>query len=96
MEQTQADDRTLCPICGRGRLVDVAFDGGTGDRGPDEEPKQRSDSSEVDLYSCGHEVKGSRLDRADRSLGIETRTSDEPVGDPTLEDEHPHTLGRAR
>ena len=94
MEGTQAD-RTVCPICGAGRLVDVAFDGGTGERASAERSRQRSDSSEVDVYSCGHEVAGTRLDRADRSLGVETRTSDEPVGDPTLEDEHPHTLGEA-
>jgi hypothetical protein len=71
----------------------VAFDGGTGEREAGEEPKQLSDSSEVDVYSCGHEVPGSRLDRADRSLGVETRTSDEPVGDPTVEEEHPRRLG---
>jgi hypothetical protein len=89
--ETQAD-RTTCPVCGRGRLVDVAFDGGTGERGPDEEPKQLSDSSEVDVYSCGHEVAGTSLERADRSLGVETRTSDEPVGDPALDEEHRRTL----
>ena len=89
-------DRTTCPVCGRGRLVDVAFDGGTGERGPDEEPKQRSDSSEVDVYSCGHEVPGPSLERADRSLGVETRTSDEPVGDPTVEDERRRTVGESR
>jgi hypothetical protein len=94
MEHTQGD-RTVCPICGRGRLVDVAFDAGTGEAGPGLQPRQRSDSSEVDVYSCGHEVPGTRLDRADRTLGVETRTSDEPVGDPTVEDEHPHTLGEA-
>jgi hypothetical protein len=87
--------RTRCPICGQGRLVDVAFDGAAGGRAPDEEPKQRSDSREVDVYSCGHEVSGEPLDRADRSLGVETRTSDEPVGDPTLEDERRRTLGDA-
>jgi hypothetical protein len=94
MEGSPAD-RTVCPICGRGRLVDVAFDGGTGERGPDEGPKQLSDSSEVDVYSCGHEVPGSRLDRADRTLDVETRTSEEPVEEPEIEPERPHTLGGA-
>ncbi|MGZ4130680.1 MAG: hypothetical protein ACXVPR_07640 [Actinomycetota bacterium] len=94
MGETQAD-RTICPICGRGRLVDVAFDGGTGERGPDAKPMQLADSSEVDVYSCGHEVPGASLERADRSLGVETRTSDEPVGDPTLEEEHPRTVDEA-
>jgi hypothetical protein len=88
-------DRTVCPICGRGRLVDLAFDGGTGERDPDQEPRQLSDSSEVDIYSCGHEVPGASLERADRSLGVETRTSEEPVGDPTVEDERRRTLDGA-
>ncbi|MGZ4108306.1 MAG: hypothetical protein ACXVP7_01325 [Actinomycetota bacterium] len=56
---------------------------------------QLADSSEVDVYSCGHEVPGASLERADRSLGVETRTSDEPVGDPTLEEEHPRTVDEA-
>ncbi len=90
---SEGADRTICPVCGRGRLVDVAFDGGSGDRGPGEEPKQLSDSSEVDVYSCGHEASGPSLERADRSLEIETRTSDEPVGDPTLDDERRRTVG---
>ena len=97
MDRTEGSqaDLTVCPICGQGRLVDVAFDAGTGDRGPGEEPKQRSDSSEVDVYSCGHEVPGASLEHADRSLGVETRTSDEPVGDPTIDEEHPRRLDGA-
>jgi hypothetical protein len=89
--ETQTD-RTVCPICGHGWLIDVSFDGGTGEGGPGEEPKQLADSSEVDVYSCGHEVSGASLDRADRSLGVEMRTSDEPVGDPTPEEEHRRPL----
>jgi hypothetical protein len=89
--ETQTD-RTVCPFCGHGWLIDVSFDGGTGEGGPGEEPKQLADSSEVDVYSCGHEVSGASLDRADRSLGVEMRTSDEPVGDPTPEEEHRRTL----
>jgi hypothetical protein len=84
MEQQRAD-RTLCPICGRGRLIDMTFDGGTGERVPGRGSKQLSDSSEVDVYDCGHEIAGASLDRADRALGVETRTSDETVGDPTPE-----------
>jgi len=91
-ERDSQADRTVCPVCGRGRLIDVAFDGGTGERGPDPQPKQLSDSSEVDVYSCGHEVPGTRLDRADRSLGVERRTSDEPVGDPGVERNRPHIV----
>ena len=66
---------TRCPICGRGELVDVAFDAGTGDEGS--VPKQRADSSEVDVYRCGHEVVRSSLARADDTLDVERRTSDE-------------------
>jgi hypothetical protein len=76
--------------------VDVTFDGGTGERDPDEAPKQRSDSSEVDVYDCGHEVPGASLERADRALGIETRTSEETVTDPTPEDEHRRGVDEAR
>ena len=82
----QQSDRLVCPVCGRGRLVDVAFDGGTGERGVGQEPKQLADSSEIVVYDCGHQVRGAQVDRADRTLGVETRTSDEPVGDPTLEE----------
>jgi hypothetical protein len=85
MRQRQ-EDRTLCPICGRGRLVDLTFDGGTGERAHGNESMQTADSSEIDVFSCGHEVPGSSLDRADRSLEVETRESDEPVGDPTPEE----------
>jgi hypothetical protein len=56
----------------------MAYDAGTGDRGG-EEPKQLADSSEVDVYSCGHEVVGESLAHADEPLDVETRTSDEPV-----------------
>jgi hypothetical protein len=94
MGQAQGD-RTVCPICGRGRLVDIAFDAGTGERDAGQGPRQRSDSSEVDVYDCGHEVPGTRLDRADRTLGVETRTSDEPVGDPTIDRERRHGLGES-
>lgn len=57
----------------------MAYDAGTGDRGPGERLKQLADSSEVDVYSCGHEVVGESLARADEPLDVETRTSDEPV-----------------
>jgi hypothetical protein len=66
----------------------MAYDAGTGDRVPGERPMQLADSSEVDVYSCGHEVVGESLARADEPLDVETRTSDEPV-EPT--DEGPRT-----
>lgn len=76
---------TTCPICGAGTLVDIAFDAGTGERPRGQPPKQYADSSEVDVYSCGHEVVGESLARADEPLDVETRTSDEPV-EPTGND----------
>jgi hypothetical protein len=71
---------THCPICGRGELKDVAFDGGTGEL--EGTPTQLADSSEVDMYTCGHEVTGASLARADRSLHVERRASDDTVSSP--------------
>jgi hypothetical protein len=78
---------SACPICGRGTLVDLAYDAGTGERGPGERPMQLADSSQVDVYSCGHEVVGASLARAAEPLDVETRGSDEPVEPPARERE---------
>jgi len=68
---------TRCPICGGGELRDLTYDGGTGElEGP---PKQRADSSEVDVYTCGHEVTRGSLARADRSLDVERRPAEDTV-----------------
>lgn len=76
---------TRCPICGRGELRDLSYDGGTGElEGP---PKQRADSSEVDVYTCGHEVTRGSLARADRSLDVERRAAEDTA--------HPNDLGPA-
>jgi hypothetical protein len=69
----------------------MAYDAGSGDRGPGRPPKQYADSSEVDVYSCGHELVGESLATADEPLDVETRTSDEPVG-PTDEDPGTHRV----
>lgn len=71
---------TRCPICGQGELRDVAFDGGTGEL--EGTPTQLADSSEVDVYTCGHEVTGASLARADRSLHVERRASEDTVSPP--------------
>lgn len=68
---------TRCPVCGRGELKDVVFDGGTGEL--EGTPTQLADSSEVDVYTCGHEVTGASLARADRSLHVERRASEDTV-----------------
>lgn len=63
-----------CPICARGELVDLTFDGRRGG------PRQTADSLEVDVYSCGHEVTGPSLATADAELlEVERRPSDEGV-----------------
>jgi hypothetical protein len=71
---------TRCPICGRGELKDLVFDGGTGEL--EGIPTQLADSSEVDVYTCGHEVTGASLARADRSLHVERRASEDTVPPP--------------
>ena len=71
---------TRCPICGRGELRDITFDGGTGE--VEGTPTQLADSSEVDVYTCGHEVTGASLARADRSLDVERRGSEDTVAPP--------------
>lgn len=64
----------ICPICGKGELVDLAFDGRRGG------PRQTADSLEVDVYSCGHEVAGPSLATADADiLEVERRPSNEGV-----------------
>lgn len=66
-----------CPLCELGTLVDIAFrEGSTLAEG---EAIQESDTRQVETYSCGHEVRGPRLDAtaASDDLEVEHRTSDE-------------------
>ena len=59
---------TVCPICGEGTLVTIDF----GEHQPE--------SREVQTFTCGHEVKGGRLETADAErLEVERRTSEETV-----------------
>jgi hypothetical protein len=61
-------DSTICPICGKGTLRTIDF----GDQQPD--------SRQVQTFTCGHEVKGARLESADADqLDVERRTSEETV-----------------
>jgi hypothetical protein len=62
-------------------LKDVVFDGGTGEL--ESTPTQLADSSEVDVYTCGHEVTGASLARANRSLHVERRASEDTVPPPS-------------
>ena len=77
-------DRQRCPVCGEGVFTDVVYE----DREPDgTKLQQAGDSYEVLLFSCGHEVRGTRLATADADrLTDEARDSEEatdPVDDPT-------------
>jgi hypothetical protein len=61
-------DSTTCPICGEGTLRTIDF----GDQHPE--------SREVQTFTCGHEVKGARLQSADaEELEVERRGSEETV-----------------
>ena len=73
-----------CPTCGQGELVDINYNEPS-DVGSSGEPMQEADSRQVATYSCGHEVTGPRIDRAEQArsaIDIERRTSDETVPPP--------------
>ena len=78
---------STCPVCGLGTLVTLTFDEGSAES--EAEPKQRSDSRQVDTYSCGHEMVGGSLAGADSgALAVERRTSEETTDNPESDD-HP-------
>jgi hypothetical protein len=71
-----------CPVCGRGELVDIVYTGGSADR---DVPMQRSDTRQVETYSCGHEREGPRLDESaspESGLDVERRSSGDTVDPP--------------
>jgi len=83
----QAGDRLplRCPTCGRGELVDINYNEPSDVPPPAGGPMQEADSRQVATYSCGHEVAGPRIDRAEQArpaMDIERRTSDETVPPP--------------
>ena len=64
-----------CPVCGRGELVEIGYA-----RGQDDAPVQEPESREVISFSCGHEVRGKRLEAADQHrLNVERRHSEDTV-----------------
>jgi hypothetical protein len=63
-----------CPICSRGTLADITYDEA---RTPEEHLQQQPGSRQVDVYTCGHEVPGTRLEAADDRLDVERRNSRE-------------------
>ena len=76
MKSAPSGDDVRCPVCGIGRLRDLVFDEGA----PGRPREQQSDSREVQIFSCGHEVTAGSLDTADASrLDVERRGSEETV-----------------
>jgi hypothetical protein len=74
-----------CPTCGQGELVDINYNEPSDVQPPTDGPVQEADSRQVATYSCGHEVIGPRIDRAEQAgpeLDIERRTSEETVPPP--------------
>jgi hypothetical protein len=79
-----APERQRCPVCGEGVFTDVIYEepepGGS-------EARLSADSYEVLLFSCGHRVRGGRLDLAEPDLmTVERRESDE-TAEPVTPDE---------
>ena len=68
-------DQKRCPVCGEGVFTDVAYE----EPEPGSyEPRQSADAYEVLVFSCGHRVRGTRLDEADSDrMTVERRESDE-------------------
>jgi hypothetical protein len=79
------DRPTTCPICGKGTLADIEYDVG---RTEGEDLQQQPGSRQLDVYTCGHQVEGARLETADERLDVERRTSDETA------EPNPDTDGR--
>jgi hypothetical protein len=69
-----SDRPTRCPICGEGELADIEYDAG---QTRDEDLQQQPASRQLDVYTCGHQVRGAPLEAADERLDVERRTSDE-------------------
>jgi hypothetical protein len=64
-----------CPVCGKGTLIDIAFDEPATD-GP--ALTQQADSHQMLTFDCGHEVPGPDLNSADaQRLSVERRRSQE-------------------
>jgi hypothetical protein len=51
-----------CPVCGNGVLRDLSYDAAS--QGA-QQPQQQPESRQLETYTCGHQVMGDRLDRAD-------------------------------
>jgi len=79
MTSGTVDPKGLCPVCGKGTLADIDFDGA--------DQFQDPESRQVDTYTCGHEVARAPLEVADADrLDVEQRTSEETAS-PSPEEE---------
>ena len=83
LSMEERNDQQRCPGCGKGVFTDVVYE----DREPEgTKLRQAGDSYEVLLFSCGHEVRGTRLATADADrLTVEARDSEgatDPVEEP--------------
>jgi hypothetical protein len=74
-----ARDATRCPVCGVGTLADIAYDAGE-HVGP--EPEQQPESQQIDIYTCGHRVRGAPIEAADDRLDVERRRSEDTATPP--------------
>jgi len=79
-------ERQRCPVCGRGVFTDVIYEE---PEPAGSDPRLGPDGHEVLLFSCGHRVKGARLDQAEPDLMTverrESRETAEPVAPEDLE-----------
>ena len=68
-----------CPTCGEGILTDILYNESSVEVNGEE--LQEGDSREVEIYSCGHEVVGPRMDETSSAseLDVEHRSSEETV-----------------
>jgi hypothetical protein len=74
-----AREDTMCPICGKGTLADISYDAGDN---PDDDREQQPESRQLDVYTCGHRVRGAALEDADDRLDVERRRSEETATPP--------------
>ena len=69
-----------CPVCGQGTLVEISFWDESAKEPEAGEAIQEADTRQVESYSCGHEVRGPRLDESasgTEDLEVERRQTDE-------------------
>ena len=72
----ESNDDRRCPVCGKGSLVELAYDAPSDDTVL--ELAQEAESRQLATYSCGHTAEGPRLATADADrLDVERRDAEE-------------------